>query len=117
MVVECIVIEELEVSIVEGKSPWELLEYAVEIISKIDPNFKKDELKQVKLLGKQNEITENRNQVEQFICLSSHIKKSNDVIVSQIKYTRSIPRNSDVNIIKYFHIASNYILFHQGSCI
>ena len=54
--------EELEISAVEGKSDLVLLEYTIETISKVDPNFKKSELKKVKLLGKQNEISEDDNQ-------------------------------------------------------
>ena len=58
MVVECIVLEELEVSSVDGKTPQQLLDYVIGMFSNIDSDFKPSELKLVKLLGKQNEIFE-----------------------------------------------------------
>ena len=62
MVVECIILEDLEISQIEGKSNLELVDYVVEMISIVDPNFKQSEMKQIKLLGKQNEITEDNHQ-------------------------------------------------------
>ena len=62
MVVECIILEDLEISEIEGKSNLELVDYVLEMISLVDPNFKKSEMKQIKLLGKQNEIIEDNHQ-------------------------------------------------------
>jgi hypothetical protein len=62
MVVECIILEDLQISKIEGKSNLELVDYVVEMISIVDSNFKQSEMKQIKLLGKQNEIIEDNHQ-------------------------------------------------------